>query len=1147
MKRLLLILPLALLAALLISLAAGWWALHDRNGSAWLLRQAARLLPGELAFELEDGSLASGLAFASLEYGDGGLSLRLRELRLAIGWRELAARRVRIQRVAAADVVVTLADAAQNGDQTPVLPDIVLPFEVALDSLALGRLTLTLPGITEELSDIRLAARHSAAGLHIRTLALAVRGLQLQLSGDAQTSGGWPMRLQLAWQLPAAGIEADGQLEGDLRRLQIEQQLRLPDRMVLRAELRQLLTAPEVDLLATWDRLVLPVAALQGWRLGGGSLRLTGGLDDWQAELGSEFQPPSGAPGRLAATLGGDRERLRVRRLRADWARAVLNGSGEVRLPALAGDFRLAATGVDPQLVAPGLRGSIDLAGRLAIEPGQSLDAVVDSLTGELFGHRLTGRARVRWRPGEWQVPALELQAGDNRLSVSGTWAASSVLSGRGKLDAAALDQLWPGLAGRLAGSFELGGSPDRPVGKLQLDGQALRWQNWAIAGLAMAGSLQDESLNVELDGAGLAFGQYALGQLHLAAGGRLDGFALSLALADGPVNLALDGEGAWQRARWSLIFESGTLTSRAAGQWTLDRSLAIGVAAGELALRAHCWRSGDAGLCLEDTSVAPGRLSIGGQLQDLPLSLFRPWLVAGLRFEGTANAEFRLQRDTTGTAINLQWRQGETRLQYRAESAELLETRIEQLSLDARGDAAGLRIDGRLSGERKLEVRLAGHVLEPFSADPTLALSLDARLPELAALEPVARRFFPVQALRGQVDGRLEIGGHWRAPRLAGQLSLSGGAARLPAAGIELEQLALQLSGRGDEPLSLSGEATSGGGRLQIDGHLDWSANTGLYADLQVGGHDFQALRFPDQSVYISPQLRALVDGGRIIVSGELLVPRAEIRLDELPANARKPSDDIVVHAADSQRRQPREQLALVGSVRVLLGKEVYFSGFGLDARLVGELMLTQPPGDLPAVAQGQLRTQNGRFKLAGKELEVERGLLIFAGPIDRPSLDVRAVRRIDWEGQEINAGILLSGPSDAIKTRVFAEPPMSEADALSFLVLDRPVSAMQTGGSGELSNTALALGLLRVLPIAQQLEQGLGLDEVALEGSGGENTSLVAGKRIGRDVFIRYRYGLFNRIGTFLVRYRIGRGFSIEAGSGEQQSLELVYSIDR
>ena len=44
-----------------------------------------------------------------------------------------------------------------------------------------------------------------------------------------------------------------------------------------------------------------------------------------------------------------------------------------------------------------------------------------------------------------------------------------------------------------------------------------------------------------------------------------------------------------------------------------------------------------------------------------------------------------------------------------------------------------------------------------------------------------------------------------------------------------------------------------------------------------------------------------------------------------------------------------------------------------------------------------------------------------------------------------------------------------------------------------------------------------------------------------------MKYSYGLFNRIGTLLVRYSLGGGVSIETGSGQEQTLELIYSIDR
>lgn len=100
-------------------------------------------------------------------------------------------------------------------------------------------------------------------------------------------------------------------------------------------------------------------------------------------------------------------------------------------------------------------------------------------------------------------------------------------------------------------------------------------------------------------------------------------------------------------------------------------------------------------------------------------------------------------------------------------------------------------------------------------------------------------------------------------------------------------------------------------------------------------------------------------------------------------------------------------------------------------------------------------------------------------------------------------------------------------------------------------LSRVALIAGLLLMAMGLQSLTQGagdgLGLDEVGLEGGGGDDSAVVAGKRFSDKVYIRYTYGLFSRIGTLLIRYELGHGFSIEAGSGEQQSLDLLYSIDR
>ena len=58
--------------------------------------------------------------------------------------------------------------------------------------------------------------------------------------------------------------------------------------------------------------------------------------------------------------------------------------------------------------------------------------------------------------------------------------------------------------------------------------------------------------------------------------------------------------------------------------------------------------------------------------------------------------------------------------------------------------------------------------------------------------------------------------------------------------------------------------------------------------------------------------------------------------------------------------------------------------------------------------------------------------------------------------------------------------------------------------------------------------------------------STAVVVGEQLGDDLYIRYSYGVFDSLGTIWVTYKIGRRLSIEASSGEEQALDLIYSVN-
>jgi translocation and assembly module TamB len=96
-------------------------------------------------------------------------------------------------------------------------------------------------------------------------------------------------------------------------------------------------------------------------------------------------------------------------------------------------------------------------------------------------------------------------------------------------------------------------------------------------------------------------------------------------------------------------------------------------------------------------------------------------------------------------------------------------------------------------------------------------------------------------------------------------------------------------------------------------------------------------------------------------------------------------------------------------------------------------------------------------------------------------------------------------------------------------------------------LSGAAVALGLRQVTRITDQIGQSIGVDELTLAGDGGDTTALVAGKQVNSRLYARYAYGVFSQLGTLLLRYRLNRNLTLEAGTGENQSLDILYTVEK
>ena len=90
------------------------------------------------------------------------------------------------------------------------------------------------------------------------------------------------------------------------------------------------------------------------------------------------------------------------------------------------------------------------------------------------------------------------------------------------------------------------------------------------------------------------------------------------------------------------------------------------------------------------------------------------------------------------------------------------------------------------------------------------------------------------------------------------------------------------------------------------------------------------------------------------------------------------------------------------------------------------------------------------------------------------------------------------------------------------------------------------MSLSIHQAARITQEVSRKLGVDQLSVSGSG-EQMALVVGKELSSRMYARYAYGVFSQIGTLFLGYRLGEHFRLEAGAGESQTIDLLYTVEK
>jgi translocation and assembly module TamB len=1145
----------AIVFAILLQVAAAT-LLGTEAGSRWLVYRLLPLVPGELQVERVTGTVYDGLTLDNVEYRHAAVTLRLSRGQIRVDWSRLWHGWLSLDSLDLNQLHIVLAESGDKTATPLALPDdLTLPFGVSLARSNLTALSidrgdtalLALDHIT--LIEARARRQLSLARLDIRAdeHRLAVAALNMSLRSPYELNAGLEWSSRIAALTPWLGddeVAGAATLSGSLQVLNIRHALSRP--RILNSELS--LNPFSAPLLLTsthqWQQLTLTLPDQSSLYLQQGRLALDLEGSRFRAEFDSGLRrdglPPASLQIRAEGTPeGSDHVRAALRH-----GDAMLSLSGDLAWrPALAFNLNVDGRRLDPALFLSSLPGRLDIQasvqGRQQADGWQvsARDAVV---RGELLGQPIMVSGNTALTPSLFSVNA-RAEYGDNRLSVDGR--GNQQLDLRGELEIREPSVLHPDLRGTLDASMRLYGTREQPLADVDASSASVGYQALRLDDI----QLRARALGVHSDKLSLTWQSGRLSQLGqlllsetratLTGDSRRHTLAWSVRQPDAALAAQLSGQLDPDALRWQGTLDDLLLSLTEFSDWRLLAPIALSASRNNLTLPQTCLSDGVGRAC---TSVRLGDDLLDAELSitGLPLGPFSALIGPAVQLEGTLEHDSHIRRDAQQRwqgVIKSRIHQGAVLLEdgpldYRVE--------LEQATLDSHishplvHSTATLGIRDHGSASAELQTHL-------FDVDAPLKGRAELALSELRWLELIVPG---LRQISGNLNGELLLEGSRRLPRLNGNIQLTNGEADVPDAGITLREIQASLRAQ-QSRIELAGTVQSGPGNLEARGAHDFSEGLPGRLNMALTGQRFRAVNLPDISVLVNPDLRITTTPGRLHVRGEVLVPEARMTPVELPQVAvRVSEDEVLINAPESMEKT----LALDAEVMLRLGREVHFRGFGLDARLGGNLLLIEKP-DLPLNLQGDLRIEEGRYRAYGQNLAIDRGVLLFQDQIDNPGLDIRAVRRIP--SAQVVAGVAITGTLKEPEARLYSEPAMEESEAMAWLLTGRGLTGTAQNDNAMIAQALAVYGLERGSGVTESIGDRLGLDEISL-GSDWETSdaALMLGKQINDRLYLRYAIGLFDAVSTVMLRYTLSRKIHLEAQSGgDRQSLDLIYQIER
>ncbi|MGD8111978.1 autotransporter assembly complex protein TamB [Vibrio sp. TRT 17S01] len=1057
----------------------------------------------------------------------------------------------------------------KGGDQTTpdvkaepqdiVLPEVTLPLQIELVRFDLRRFTLEqeTPITIDHLGLEVLAAEQNVS---IKTLELTMPQLDATLDSNITLTGDYPLDLNLVATVKdemAKGQKLKVAANGSVADLALNASLSGLAKAELNANVQPLKADLAFDVDLSAGKVQWPLTGKGDYHVDLDHLTAKGALSGYQLSLDTDIKGKD-IPALSASIDGkGTLSQVDIDHIELDTLGGKVTGQVMANWDQpINWQAALALQNIQPGLQWPeaegNISGKLSTNGSLTEQGGWKVQLPLLDIDGMFRGYPLNIEGELSASDiagkGDFKVdtPRLVLSHGPNGLHAKGK------LDKEWRMDVTInvpdLEKSVPDLKGTANGEVHLTGPLKAPEVKVDLDINSVKWQDLAsIEHISVYGDvkpLPDPMGSLKLTVNRAHYEDNVLNDARLEFSGNQQRHELTLDVNSNVVTtrLALNGTMLNKPSLvWKGALERVEILSKQ-GKWLLNHPTKVGydVDKQQASVAAHCWLQGNSSVCLDKDIVAGQQGEATLSVKDFDFSQVAMFLPQETELQGQADAHV-WAKWAPKTAPQLKF----DLTLPKGSVTQKLEPNVtfgwESVTLDA--NLANNKLEAKWLFDVTDNGDVSGHItipnvqVEDKQIDGRLKLSTF----NLDFLAPMVGQY---SQLKSNIETDLAIKGPLLQPKVNGQFLIDDILLHGDITPVEIDtgRVAIDFTGY---QAKLNAAIHTPDGELDMLGDADWQDLANWHTNVRIFADELKVEVPPMVKMKVIPDMTIAITPKEAKIDGDIELPWGRIVVKDLPPSAVGVSKDQVIVNSD---RKPVSEESIVpfkveSNVHIKITDDFRLSAFGLKGNVEGNLKVAQR--DKGPFVNGEVQIVDGEYSSFGQDLLIKEGKILMNGPVDQPYVAITAIRNPANTQDDVIAGVKVTGSADEPSLTIFSEPSMPQANALSYLLRGQDIDG-ESGGNA-MTTTLIGLSLAQSGRVVGEIGEAFGVQDLQLDTAGsGDDSQVTVSGYVLPGLQVKYGVGIFDSVGEFTVRYRLMKDLYVEAVSGLDSAVDLLYQFE-